>query len=70
MVIAAVLWAIAFAFGWLWWRYFRRGVVYSPGGKFTRKHDPFNYWFAMVLFGTAIAVFAFVSFRLTVFGPG
>jgi hypothetical protein len=47
-------WAFTFGFGWLWWRYFKTGVVYSHGGKFRRVDSPFNYWFAMVSFGAAI----------------
>jgi len=50
---ALFVWIIASTFGWLWWRYLKSGVVYSPGGKFTRAVDPFNYWFAMALLAAA-----------------
>ncbi len=62
---AALAWALTCAFGWLWWRYFRSGVVYSPGGKLTRAHNPINYWLAMGMLAMAAGGMAICAVAFT-----
>jgi hypothetical protein len=42
----------------LGWHYLKSGEIYSHGGRFSRKHAPFNYWFALVLLGAVVVVLA------------
>jgi len=49
--------------------YFQNAVVHSHGGRFTRKNDPFNYWFAMTLLALAVMAIAIcaVAFSIEAF---
>jgi len=41
--MAFLAWAFTCGFAWLWWRYLTSAAIYSPGGRFTRADNPFNY---------------------------
>jgi hypothetical protein len=70
VLVPLLSWALTCGFGWLWWRYFKSGVVYRPGGRFTRAQNPFNYWLAMAMLATAVGVFAVCSVWVTLLALG